>query len=774
MVTSAAALVPMGNCTMRVYQSLSLFVLACCRPARATASHADATRPQPVIDRANVALPSRDEPTLALSDEGFCSIEGQARTLRCGGQFGAGAIMADTSTRSFAVGARYGCAVLGDRTLRCWGRMFSTGMTFPAPPPRPPETVAGIDAIEELYGSQQSLVARVANGALRWVYTVESERSDLANAQRPRVLEIPGIDRVVRFEWIVDDQLAVAERDDHTWYTLAFQTYRTAVEPTALGVLGAVARWSRRARPCAMRVDGTVVCVAPDGPMLPLREMRPVRDAVEFAAADGRSRLACVRTRGGSVYCWNDSRDRKTLLDGATDLQRGPVEVPALRDARSVAIQGDAVCAALASGRMRCTNATLYRPSERTGFFSQRPEVLVGPREVDGVSNAQTLVLATNPMGSVCAIGDGASGRCVDASFHAETPGLRLSSYPREAFETRDGWFGDESQQTMRCRAQSDHAVRCSPSLSKRLARAAEEGQRSGVAVFGVGDSRVFDVALDRDGGCAILDDARHSVRCWAMDLHDASPVEELTDTVEVALGRGFRCARDVRGAVRCWGDGRFGQRGDGALGVRARPDTDTIAEGAAGIAAGVAHACARMNDGTVRCWGWNEIAQLGDRSLASSATPMTVAGLRDVRSIRAGAAHTCALLADRSVWCWGTNADYECGVEQPARIDAPVEVVSARGASEIAVNGGASCARFDRATDTVRCWGRGAALVLPPDEAQRLHDERRGDASAPPWWQVRLAALDGAQAISVGPSRVCGRMVDRSVRCVDSEYVLE
>ena len=97
-------------------------------------------------------------------------------------------------------------------------------------------------------------------------------------------------------------------------------------------------------------------------------------------------------------------------------------------------------------------------------------------------------------------------------------------------------------------------------------------------------------------------------------------------------------------GGLRCWGDNKSGQLGDGTTTNRpSPPQQDTLGDVAA-IATGAEHTCVIRSGGGVRCWGANVLGELGDGGNAPRSTPPDTDVLTGARAIAAGTSHTCAV----------------------------------------------------------------------------------------------------------------------------------
>jgi alpha-tubulin suppressor-like RCC1 family protein len=229
----------------------------------------------------------------------------------------------------------------------------------------------------------------------------------------------------------------------------------------------------------------------------------------------------------------------------------------------------------------------------------------------------------------------------------------------------------------------------------------------SGVTAFALGDGFT----------CAIRDGA---LWCWGTNIagqlgigEDVSAESTSTprlvfaaDVQAVSAGATHACAVHA-GAVKCWGDNRFGSVGrapDETSGeVVARPHT-VLAAGATAVSAGGRHTCA-IHEGTLKCWGMNIGGQLGRRLNAMFSTPQPVeVPLVAPTAVSAGGAHTCAI-ASGALWCWGFNNAGQVGaaVNEGLAGDPTPRRVLEDGVSAVSAGGAHTCALHH---GELKCWG--------------------------------------------------------------------
>jgi len=275
------------------------------------------------------------------------------------------------------------------------------------------------------------------------------------------------------------------------------------------------------------------------------------------------------------------------------------------------------------------------------------------------------------------------------------------------------------------------------------------------------------------------------------LEMGDLLPAIDLGDEgapTALAAGGQHTCALLDSGQVKCWGDNRFGQLGQGdtrsrgggpcEMGIDLLP-VDLRGARATAIAAGSAHTCARLDTGEVRCWGDNEPGQLGlgDRvNRGGHPGPIETLTLRpdqDIVALAAGFEHTCALDARGRAMCWGRGSAGQLGLETVddrirageqsdpfVHLDSTVPIVA------IAVGSDHTCASL--MTGALACWGFNAHGQLGLGD-MRNRGERMGDMyDALP--AVDLGSSDArpakATAVAAGGDHTCAILESEEIKC--------
>jgi alpha-tubulin suppressor-like RCC1 family protein len=240
-----------------------------------------------------------------------------------------------------------------------------------------------------------------------------------------------------------------------------------------------------------------------------------------------------------------------------------------------------------------------------------------------------------------------------------------------------------------------------------------------------------------------------------------------------MGFGLYHSCGVLMDGKVRCIGSNSYGQLGKGGpsdyasnsgLGkadINRRQSFEVVGlAGVKAVSGGNMFTCAVREAGSVACWGQGKYGQLGNGGVADSSTPVEVEGISDAIAVAAGNFHACALKKEGSVWCWGLHKKGSLGdgsaVKQAAK---PVRVAELAGAVRIQVRGDATCAQLS--DQSVKCWG------------EPVSPRAFGKSAAPAFKPVELfAAAEGAVDFTIGSKTQCLLNRAGKIRCVGHKFV--
>jgi hypothetical protein len=199
-----------------------------------------------------------------------------------------------------------------------------------------------------------------------------------------------------------------------------------------------------------------------------------------------------------------------------------------------------------------------------------------------------------------------------------------------------------------------------------------------------------------------------------------------------ITAGRAHTCALLSDNTVKCWGAGVLGQLGQGDPNARGEEPGDMgnallpvdlgTGRTARAITAGDDHTCALLDNSTVKCWGDGEFGQLGQGDgehrgdgpdeMGDDLPPVQFGPERTARAVTAGAYHTCVLRDDSTVTCWGEGGNGQLGNgfpgdigNLPGTVGGAIDLGTGRTATAVTTADNHTCALLDDAT--VKCWGR-------------------------------------------------------------------
>ncbi|MEM1413317.1 MAG: hypothetical protein AAGH15_00375 [Myxococcota bacterium] len=271
------------------------------------------------------------------------------------------------------------------------------------------------------------------------------------------------------------------------------------------------------------------------------------------------------------------------------------------------------------------------------------------------------------------------------------------------------------------CALRQDGAVWCwGDNGYGQLGTTDAEERATPAAVPGLSD--VEEVALGGFFSCARRADG--AVLCWGSDSSgslgtgrsgesraEPRPVPGVRGATRLFTGRGFACALDRRGRVRCWGSSSHGQAGTRRRVRQARP---TVLRGVGAddeLILADGFGCA-LSDGALRCWGQNLLTIGGNGDVGMHPAPVPETRLADVQAFAALKEEACAVTGGE-VRCWGVNRRQQLQVPTPEMggiVLVPTAVPGVSDATDVVMGYYAQCLR--RTSGEWACWGwnRGAS----------------------------------------------------------------
>lgn len=464
----------------------------------------------------------------------------------------------------------------------------------------------------------------------------------------------------------------------------------------------------------------------------------------------------------GGVVCWGGNFYGQ-LGDGSFDDSLSPVAVAGLEsDASALAAGYDHNCALTNAGGVKCWGDG-YEGEFGDGTFTEDP--VLG--ETLGLSSGVTSIASGGI--HTCAVLDTGHVQCWGGNPFGQLGDGVNNSHPIPAIvETITGTFAFvDGGSSHTCGLTTGGGVKCwgmnnasqlgDGTTIYRTVPTSVISLTNGINALSAG--AYHNCALTTAGG----------VKCWGANwwgaLGDGSfdnsstPVDVVglsSGVIAISMGGYQSCALTTGGGVKCWGGNWRGQLGNGATDDSPIPvDVVGLTSGVAAISAGGNFTCALLTGGGVKCWGDNRYNQLGDGTTTDRYTPVDVTGLTSgILQISSGGYHACALTSGNGVKCWGDNVYFQVSDSPDEGISTPVDIVGlASGVSWISAGGEMNCVLTD--AGGVKCWGA--------NESGQLGNGSY-DASATAGDVTGLSS--GVSRLETGWSHACVLMTDKTLAC--------
>jgi hypothetical protein len=394
---------------------------------------------------------------------------------------------------------------------------------------------------------------------------------------------------------------------------------------------------------------------------------------VAAASVDAGGSHTCVVVSTGALRCWGDDASGQLGHDSAVNIGDGSVSIKMAGDiplggkAIAVAAGTSHTCAVLTTGAVRCWGAGA---SGRLGYNDTS--------NVSDPSGPSIHEAGDVPLG----IGAKASSITTGDRF---TCALLTTGAVRCWGEGLQGELGHDSVASIGDDPARSIEVAGDVPLGGR-ATAVTAGDSFTCALLTTGSVRCWGYGPNGELG---HNDTRNigDGDPAGQSIEQAGDIPLTGKVTAIAAGNHHTCALMTTGGVKCWGAGSLGQLGYGSkanigdgLGVLMQNLADVPLGGKAlAITAGGNHTCALLTTGAVRCWGEGNFGELGHGNATSvgdgSGPSIEAAG--DVPlgwkavavALSAGAGHTCALLATGALRCWGEGFTGRLGYGNPENV---------------------------------------------------------------------------------------------------------
>ena len=351
----------------------------------------------------------------------------------------------------------------------------------------------------------------------------------------------------------------------------------------------------------------------------------PLMGAVQVSTGLGH---ACAVMANGGLKCWGDNA-RGQLGDGTTTDRLQPVDVPMPGPVIAVAAGGMHTCAVTSAGGAFCWghNTRGQLGASFVDINIQRST----PQPVTGLSTGVVSIVADYE--NTCALTAAGAVFCWGRSIVGDgdtNPGDRPT--PRQVVGLTANASTVSYGTGHGCAALVTGEVRCwGENLEGSLGNGSFADSRSPVTV--TGNLSAVMVSAGYRTTCALTTSG--GVKCWGGAVGNGLPIGDHLTPVDVSGhtsgvrsvtvgGWWYSCVVTTASAVRCWGEY--------PLSGRYEPTSVPIAgltSGVASVAASGSFLCALMVDSSVRCYGDNRRGQLGDgtRIDRTSAVQVTMPG---------------------------------------------------------------------------------------------------------------------------------------------------
>lgn len=325
-------------------------------PARSPADGADDT------ENVQVGAPKEvdcgDFTTCAVASDGLVRCWGRNKEGELGDGKGTGepltrvAVPGLGKVKKVALASRFGCAILEDGKVKCWGtgRITNDGTALTN---AKPTLVSGVENVEELVASGAIACARGANGVVCW-------GTDEKAIASPPAVSFKQIAAGFSHACGLDPAGKIACWGPGDWGG-------TGIFARPPGITGALQVVTGDRHGCVLTKNKTVQCWGMnDAGQLGIKsDMVAHKKPVAVSGIAGALRLAageastCALLSDGSVRCWGSNGEGELGL-GTRSPDERPVHVKALSDVEQICLASAHGCALTKQSKLLCWGSNAF------------------------------------------------------------------------------------------------------------------------------------------------------------------------------------------------------------------------------------------------------------------------------------------------------------------------------------------------------------------------------------------------------------------------------
>jgi len=457
----------------------------------------------------------------------------------------------------------------------------------------------------------------------------------------------------------------------------------------------------------------------------------------------------CALFAGGTIKCWGENTDGQ-LGNGNTVGSPTPVPVRGISGVVQVSTGITHNCALVSGGTVKCWGRNDFSQlGDETQTDNSRPVTVSGIANATQVSAGGGFGEPSPRGGHSCAVLTGGTIKCWGSNRYGQlgngAPAVSSAVPVQVSGITNAIQVSVGGAYT--CAVLNSGAVKCwGINDYGQLGNGTKAYSATPVQVSGI--STATQVSAGYHHTCALVaSDLNHpelggTIECWGertwnllgMHTDRLTPVtvRGISAATQLSVAGDHTCAlvvndlnrQELGGAIRCWGENKNGELGNGRRQASSPPVTvqgitnatqvsaSDDGRGAYSLSDPSGHSCALLAGGTIKCWGSNSAGELGNGKQGNRVPPIEVSGIGNATAVSAGGYFTCARLSSGKIKCWGVNAHGQLGDGSTKNRSTPVVVKRTRKAIAVSATGGyeywsgQACVLL--VGGTLRCWGDG------------------------------------------------------------------